>query len=338
MIKSLGKWVLCALLGFALNAGATEVSRDQWVEKPPTDGGPVDVTVRFALLDIVAIDDKAQRFEIDAYVELQWVDMRLAAPEGEGHLRVFSLEDIWNPGLVILNDRGLDRLLPEQARVDDNGHVTVRRRLSGPLVANLDLHHFPFDTQVLGIDIVSYLHDGREMAYTTESELITNVEGFSAGGWRFRPLPVEHTVFRLREDGDGAPLVRFQLEAARDSSFFVLTLVVPMTLILLLAWMVHWLPPQLSPPRIGTASATVFSVIAFGVSLRLSLPEVDYLTIADRFVFGSIFLVGVSLAAAVMTTRLVDDDRMDRARQLSRVMRWLFPLALVIVVVLSRWN
>ncbi len=303
---------------------------------PPSQGGPVEVTLLFGLLDIVDIDDKAQRFEIDAYTELSWQDPRLAARAGEEALRVISLEDIWNPGLVILNDRGIDRLLPEVATVDAQGWVTVRHRLAGPLVVDLDLHEFPFDQQILSIDIVSYLHGLAELEYSSASELVARVDEFSAEGWIFEPLPVRHSTFRLRESGEGTPLISFQLRAQRDALFHVITLVFPMILILLLAWVVHWLPPQLSPPRIGTASATVFSVIAFGVSLRLGLPQVGYLTVADRFVLGCIILVGVSLAVAVMTARRVDAGDIDRARLLAKIMCWVFPLAVLLIVQFSR--
>ncbi|KAA9131897.1 hypothetical protein F3N42_06895 [Marinihelvus fidelis] len=308
------------------------------LERPSAGGAADVVSVHFTLLDIVDIDDKAQRFEIDAYVELRWQDPRLALPGSGEHVRLMTLDEIWTPGLAILNDRGLEPLLPEVARVSEGGQVVVRRRLAGPLAVDLKLHDFPYDRQVLTVDVLSYLHGPDEVQYAQDSELVSNPDTFSADGWGFEVLPPERSEFRVREGARGAPEISFRLMATRDSGFYVFTLLMPMTLIMLMTWMVHWLPPQLSPPRLGTASAAVFSVIAFGVSLRLSLPQVGYLTVADKFVIFSIIMVGISLAVAVLVARLVDIDRLDRALSVSRFMRWAFPLTFIAAMLLTRLN
>ena len=102
-----------------------------------------------------------------------------------------------------------------------------------------------------------------------------------------------------------------------------------MTLILFLAWMVQWLPPDLVPARMGMASATVFSLIALGVSFRLSMPDITYLTIADRYVLYSTLLLIASLAVTVASVRLASQERMEAAVRLTRRARWAFPMAYV---------
>ena len=108
-----------------------------------------------------------------------------------------------------------------------------------------------------------------------------------------------------------------------------------MTLILFLAWMTHWLPVSVIPPRLGMASATVFSLIAFGVSFRLTLPRIAYLTDADRFVLYSTLLVLASLAVAVATVRWASTDRTDAAERLTRQTRRAFPILYGLVLLLT---
>jgi hypothetical protein len=141
--------------------------------------------------------------------------------------------------------------------------------------------------------------------------------------------------FRLKDEHRGASAFRFAIWAEREAAYFVLTLALPMTLILFLAWMVHWLPVDVIPARIGTASATVFSLIAFGVSFRLTLPKITYLTDADRFVLYSTLLVLVSLAVTVMSIRRVGAGQKAAAERLTGQARLAFPFLYVLIVVLT---
>jgi hypothetical protein len=99
--------------------------------------------------------------------------------------------------------------------------------------------------------------------------------------------------------------------------------------------MAHWLPVDVVPARMGTASATVFSLIAFGVSFRLTLPKIAYLTAADHFVLYSTSLVLISLAVIVVTIRWASTDRKDSAQRLARQARVAFPVLYSLIVLLT---
>jgi len=85
----------------------------------------------------------------------------------------------------------------------------------------------------------------------------------------------------------------------------------------------------------GMSTATVFSLIALGVSFRLSLPQIDYLTRADRFVMYSTLLVLLSLAITVIATRWINDDKESAAARLTVVTRWGFPLVFAVIILLT---
>jgi hypothetical protein len=142
-------------------------------------------------------------------------------------------------------------------------------------------------------------------------------------------------VYRLKEGGRGGSGLTFAVTADRKWAYYIFTLALPMTLILFLAWMAHWLPVDVVPARMGTASAAVFSLIAFGVSFRLTLPRIAYFTDADRFVLYSTLLVLVSLAAAVATIRRASNGREEAAERLARRTRLAFPFLYGVIAVLT---
>ena len=249
-------------------------------------------------------------------------------------MRTVALDDIWDPRLTVVNSRGLDVLLPQVATVDGQGNVIVRQRLAGPLSVDLDLRDFPFDTQRLPIEIVSYQYSEDEIVFSADSEMVARLDQLRGDGWNYNATEPEPFVFRMKDGGRGGSGLAFAVLADRKPGYFVLTIALPMTVILFLAWMVHWLPVDVIPARMGTASATVFSLIAFGVSFRLTLPKITYLTDADRFVFYSTTLVLASLAVTIVSVRLIGAGKPDAAERLARRARQAFPFLYGLIVAL----
>jgi hypothetical protein len=324
------------LLSATVNAQSGSPAGDLQGTRPNAGGAPDEVALGVGLLDIAAIDDREQVFMADIYVQVQWQDPRLAVDSAaRDDLRTVELDEIWHPRLTVINSRGLDRLFPDTATVDKKGNVIVRQRLAGPLAIELDLREFPFDTQKLPIEVVSYQYTPEEIVFSADSELIADLDRLSGGGWVYTATEMEPYEFRLKDDSRAASALRFAVSAERKPAYFVWTLALPMTLILFLAWMVHWLPVDVIPARIGTASAAVFSLIAFGVSFRLTLPKITYLTDADRFVLYSTLLVLVSLAVTVASIRRVGADQKDAAERLTRQARIAFPFLYILIVLLT---
>ena len=333
-INRLSHALASLVLVFCLFYLDTVAAQDNRATRPGFGGEADEITILVGVLDIVEVDNKAQVFTVDLFVQVQWLDTRLAQDGDDvGELRTFSVSDIWTPRLAILNDRGLDLLLPETVAVDRQGNVILRQRLAGPLAVDLDLREFPFDTQTLPIEVVSYQYTPDELVFSNESMMVAQADDLSGNGWVYTPVSPEMSIYRLRDSGEGSSQLTFALSAERQASYYTIALALPMTLILFLAWLVHWIPPDLIPARMGMASATVFSLIALGVSFRLTLPDIAYLTAADRFVLYSTLLLIASLAVTVASVRMVNKDDMDSASSLTRKARIAFPLLYIGILV-----
>ena len=328
--------VCLSAVALAANAQSGSVVADLMGTRPNAGGEPDEITVVLGVLDIAEINDRDQVFMADLYIEVEWQDPRLAV-DGDtgGELRTFPLDAIWHPRLTIVNSRGLDLLLPEVATVDRQGNVVARQRLAGPLAVDLELRDFPFDAQRLPINVVSYEYSPSEIVFAAASRLVGKFDDLSVEGWIYEALEPERSAYSLQKGGRGGSQISFGIMADRQAGYYVLTLALPMTLILFLAWMAHWLPVDVIPPRMGVATATVFSLIAFGVSFRLTLPKIAYLTDADRFVLYSTLLVLVSLAVVVVTIRRSSADRKEAAERLVRRTRTAFPVLYALIILLT---
>lgn len=331
--------LLCAFgTSVTLAAGLESTVPNMLGERPDAAGPPTVITVSVYLFDVDEIDDVSQRFSTDLIIGLDWRDSRLALPveQRAGQLRRLPLDGIWTPRGLVINDRGLSTQLPRMAEVDDLGNVRYTQRLSGELAADLQYETFPFDAQLLPIDIISYRYSPDEVSFSLENALVGDDGSFSAEGWKFEVLPPEIGVYSVPEANIHRPRVTFFIKAERNTQFYLLTMFLPMTLIVFMSWTAFWLQPNLVPPRVGISTASVFSLIALGVSLRLTLPPVPYLTRADAFVVGCTLLVFLSLAVTVIGSRWAAAEEIQRALRLNAAARWvyaaLYPLVCIIAL------
>ena len=324
-----------ALLAQALEPGAYELVGD----RPNATGDATPVTVSLYLIDIDSIDDVKQRFGVDLFLNISWQDPRLALSGNlrKGRNRTIPLDEIWSPRGLIVNDRGLSAQLPLVANVDDDGGIQYRQRLAGELAVDMDLREFPFDTQRLPIDIISYQYSPDHVRFSSPTALPLEDRQLSAGGWEYKMLEPEVGEFKISAAGVVRPQLTFAIEARRNGSYYLITMLLPITLILFMSWTAFWLQPDIIPTRIGISTASIFSLIAFGFSIRLSLPAVSYVTRTDIFVIGSMLMVFLALAVAVIGSRWANSDRMPQALRLNAIARWAYVglFAVVATVALS---
>jgi hypothetical protein len=324
---------LLALLGSATGTAQQLSSELMLAERPDAGGPPTDVSLSMLLIDIDAIDDVNQRFNVDFFLTSSWQDRRLASEQGNAEaVRSKPVGEIWTPKGLIVNDRGLEARLPEVAEFDRDGNVTYRQRYTGPLAVDLDFRQFPFDTQRLGIEIVSYKYSPDELQFSSAIRVAGKAPAFSSEGWGFRILEPQASVFSVVKNDVERPQLTFMIEATRDSNFYLLTMFLPMSLIIFMSWTVFWIQPDVVAARISISTGAIFSLIAFGFSMRLSLPPVAYVTRADIFVIGCTLLVFLALGVAVTGSRWAVADTMQKAKQLNVVARWIYLLLFLLVI------
>ncbi len=305
--------------------------------RPPPLEQPTSVKVELFLLDITRIDDAARIFDVDVFVEMSWFDPRLAVPidQRDGESRRIARTKVWTPREAVVNDRGLVPRLPDVVEVDDEGRVLFKQRYFGSLYAKMAFRKFPFDRQMLPVDLASYDYTPEEIVYSPDSRLVfENVEP-GAAGWTFEVLPAEATVFSVPGRTDFRPMIRFKVLAERRATFYLLTMFLPMSLIVVMAWTVTTLPPDVIPPRIGIATTAIFSVVAMGFTVRLGLPPIAYLTKADVYGAGCTLLVFSRLGFLVLETRLAKAGDTNRAVKIGQTANRAYVLMFAVVVVVT---
>ena len=302
--------------------------------RPEPEGVATPVSMGLFLIDIAEIDDFAQTFKADVVATLTWQDPRLALPPDaqDRSDRVVPLSDIWNPGLTLINRRDVRIFASDVARIAQDGRVTFEARRFAELSSPLTLHEFPFDTQELRIDIASTRYGPDEVELSLDRGTTGRLEPFSIAGWE-----VELGEVKISDiDSKGSKKrVRFvqSLTARRESAFFVMKVILPVSLIVFMASTVFWINPENIGPQLGVSTASVLTLIAFQFSLVGMLPRVSYMTRVDLFLLGATVLVFLALGEAVLTSRFARTERAPKAQRIDRHAKWTYALLFVLLLV-----
>lgn len=302
--------------------------------RPVGADGTTQVEIGFYVVDVLYIHDADETFEADFMYTLSWEDPRLVAEADLGG-SVVSLEDIWSPSHTITNQRQVSRFFDEVASVDEQGRVYYRQRVLGQFTADLDLREFPFDEQDLLVQMVVLGDEAEHIQLVEDPRLRGSRENISPAGWSVEFVGPELRRETVESQDRSFPRVDHQLRAARLPQYYRLKVFLPLMLIVFMAWTVFWLDPKESGPQVGVATASVFTLIAFSLSLSTTLPRIAYATRADEFVLGSTLLVFFALGEAILTTTLAKQGRHRLALRLDRWARVAYPILFVIMAAIT---
>ncbi len=303
--------------------------------RPGRTEGPTRVEVSVAIIEITEIRDAEESYSVDFIFQAHWRDERLAWDQAEAPevavLR-YDLTEIWHPRFVLMNEKGVDARIPHHVEVSPDGTVVQGQRYQGMMSTPLELRDFPSDSQRLPISVVAATHSPKEVELVVSYEHLLMLDRTPPAGWTLALGEPEIGVLKLSRADREMAQVTFYVDAHREASYFVWTMMLPLTLIVFMAWMIFWIDPSILPPQVGIGTAAVFSMIAYRAALRITLPKVSYLTKADVFILGCTVIVFLALAHVVAAGRFATTGREELAQRMDRIGRWVYVAAYVLIL------
>jgi peptide/nickel transport system substrate-binding protein len=269
------------------------------------------------LSDVSGFDLREGRFQADLDVWLKWSGQ----PEP--------------PVLRFVNGEIATR--EEQERESDGDWHSVRWRVQGTFRGTFPLHTFPFDRQQLRIELAT-AEDTAHLAPDLGSSGMARQ--FSITGWEYQPFfrtevgreVLASDLGSIRNEGHGRQLesVTFIVDLQRPATSNVIKFMLPLAIILAMAFLVFAIPAQELEVRAAMGVTALLSVVAFHFAMAGSLPDVPYLVAADRLFLASYVLVLLSVLETVIGYRL-GGGRAGLSRTLDRAGAAILSLAAVVV-------
>ncbi len=288
------------------------------------------------LIDLQSINDSDQSFHADLYVLATWKDPRLVSSELPEPLVgcMIPIDDVWTPRLAFINEREVRRAFEEKVSVAADGTVKYAQRLQGEFTTQLQLRDFPFDRHDLSLEVVARGYGPEDIEFVSWP-VKGNIAELTITDWHVGTPSVEVLGRYVAPRERTIASMKFSVPVRRRLGFYTLKTFVPLTLIVFMSWGVFWIQPGLLPPQIGVSTSAILTLIAFQFSLGYMLPRLSYLTRADRFLIGSTFLVFMAFGEALRTSYLANRGQEERALEIDRLSRVLFPTLFVVLLIVS---
>ena len=315
------------------------IPHDQAIPRPNNDSETTEILVGIYTLDLVKINEIEQTVYIDFYLGLQWYDSRLDSSLSDPNFAPYQcqLQEIWHPNLHIINQRHLEKELEEIAHINSQGIVTYRQRYYGKLATTLDLKRFPFDEQIIKIELISFSHSPEEIHFIEAEELNGISPEISLVNWSIEEISTHSHAHYLQPEQQDYARFDYQIKVKRHSSFYAWRVLFPVALIVLMSDLVFWLEPTQIIPQITLATATMVSLITYQFILRQELPKMNYLTAEDKVIVGSMLLVFLALVESVTSINLVAEGYLELALYLDDVLKWLVPVLFMSLASFAFW-
>jgi hypothetical protein len=313
-------------------AADCKLDRDDLLMRPGREAGPTEVYIHTFINDIVAIRDADQSFSSDVFIRIEWQDLRLA--HGGDTPCAVGLGDVWWPELQLMNRRTVQNVREVRPLVSPDGTVGLLLRGFGEFSFKADLSDFPFDEQELFFDILSVYSDD-EIDFVYDFERFALASELSVANFDVELTAVEERSDYIASSQREHARLLVKMRAVRLAGFYTWQQLVPLFLVVMMAWIVFWIPREHVPSRIGLAATSMLTLIAYRFAMSSVLPPIAYLTRLDVFMIGASVLVFIALATAVAVTYVMDLVDEGLAERIHRGARVAIPVLLALITWLS---
>jgi len=255
----------------------------------------------------------------------------------------FYLYESWQPapGFVpqteVVNELARKSIEFDTTELRD-GQCARTRHVRSTLRTPFNLRTFPFDEQSLMMELSDAEFPTRQVHY--EQQAIAGLDDAAlrqVAAWKVMPGVHYQRSSRAFQWEQGAPdydYATFSVAVRRHVSFHLGKYFLPLLLIVIVSFTVFWIDPSDLASEVQVAVTCLLAAVALQLSEGSTLPEVSYLTIADRAFATSYVAIALAILQVVYTNYLARSGKQDRALKLDRLCRVAFPAGLVFVLAL----
>jgi hypothetical protein len=307
---------------------------------------PIDVDVGVKLQQITNIDQAGEQYGAVYTFQMRWTDPQLAfSPDdcqcdfklfsGDDFEKFVTANDLKWPDFTLFNQQGNRWIQDKIVTVQPSGAATYLERFTTDFQApDFDFRQFPFDTQEFFIAVDSLLP---WQFYSYSASETFNEVGTQLGEeeWYVTHFETEVTQKQVSTENVTARFA-FRYFAKRHITFYIIRILVPLSLIIVVAWITFFLEDY--GKRVEATSANLLLFIAFNFTISDDLPRLGYVTYLDALLVCTFIISVFVLVYNVYLKRQENRGREGRARRIDRFMIWLYPLGYVAAFTVVTWS
>jgi hypothetical protein len=282
----------------------------------------VEMKVGVVLLGLGGINERSGTFDADFYLYEQWPALAGFTPQTE-----------------LVNE--IERHNSQFDQTEYLGGSCLRtRRIRSTLRCDLNLRRFPFDSQAPSIVLSDDRFETSQLGYAASPYTlgIDDPVRHVASGWKLEGEPSftrDSRPFRWEPGAPSYDYASVSFGVRRHVSYHLTRYFLPLFVIVFVAFTVFWIDPDDLNSEVGIGMTCLLAAIAFQFAEASTLPEVAYLTFADRVYTACYVAVALTMVQSLWSNALVRRNDRKAALRLDRRCRWVFPVGLLAAIVFA---
>jgi len=308
----------------------------------PNPNGPTIVHIGLYVDQITEVDESANSYKLQGFLDLIWCDPRLAfdPTESKTKVKIFlkddaheQLNNIWWPNLEFVNESEPVEIENLTILVHPDGTAEYRSKFGGHLASDFNLHAFPFDEQDLYVEIESFEWASDTMEFLAQDGIVGFSEEFRIPEWFV--TGITEKVESKKEPRDHNEFSQFvaTIHARRDPGVYTTKVMIPLGVIILISMVIFWMDMDAFEDRLGASMTGLLTAVAYQFISSQNLPKHVYNTYLDSFVFLSFLVILFGIAESALTNWMVKNDKQTQAAQLDKTSRWFMPIFYIVMIV-----
>lgn len=294
---------------------------------------PREVLVGVNLTSIPEIQETSETFVAICYLHLRWQDPSLAFEGKRPQVLIEEaaldrVKEMWRPDLQFANESSAAEVKRAVLSIHPDGTVDFDREFQVTLRSELDLHSFPFDRQVLQLELESFAYNAKEVRLVPEQVVLGR--NVALAQWQPGELSWSTAMVQDRLEAEDYHRLTISLEMTRNPGFYIWQVFVPLFFLIMIASTVFFLPAEDLADRINVIVTSLLTVVALSYAVHADLPKIAYLTAIDRLFIVAFVFLGAKILSMLLVKELMDSQP-GFARTFDRRARWAFPGAYLLV-------
>jgi hypothetical protein len=317
---------------------ASLANTEERVLQFPPPNLPVLVKTSFYLVNLISVDEKNETFFADVYFTFRWIDPRLSFSGDKPQIfleesALEKLTQIWWPQIEFLS-AGLPTWNNRSLFIFPDGSVEYFIGLSANFRSRFDFTDFPFDKQVLKIEIDSFLWNKNILLFVSDNKVKFHrlEEGYHK----------EETILDIRDavgetpglvlesfgNNENYSLYTVSIFIKRRVGFFLYQVFVPLILIFGIASAVLFGFKDSFLDRIQISLTAFLVFVAAKFAINQDLPQIGYMTIIDKAFVVAYVCIALTVVVSIIQ-RIYVSRYEERVKKLDKYARWIIPLLFI---------
>ena len=310
---------------------------------------PQQVVVGAYINDIQELDTETGSFTIDFYMWFRWRSPIVDPTDSIEVMNSNARENTTSSATGGVSGRPF----PEEPSEMPDGSKYQGFRYQGVFSKTMDLHRFPFDTQLLTVQLEDIDQDSRELEFVPDTEPVTindqvTIPGFEIGKPSLSVVGHQYptTFGDLTVQSDPAySRIVLAVPVARDALPYLVKIMLPIMIVILITSLIYMVPARLDEARTGMGITAMLTMVALQWSTDADLPSVEYLMMVDVIYVVSMAYILIAMGYSVFASRRSTEESadavlraLDRRMGITSLVLYVVMIAIVVTWYLTQYR